>query len=206
MVESIATAPCGPEDKPMVDMQELFSPPAWKTNRPEIHTVLSDAQINTLTRDKAIFRQYDAGKVLFYEGGKGRDFYILLSGACEVLRSGKCLTRLEQPGSCFGEIAALLGLARTATIRTVKRSECLRIPPDYLQDFLLDHPRVQFRLLEIALKRLSDLDERHAKAEERAAQVRLELLRLARQAEGLTTGDLVDRLMLLARDLGSDSF
>jgi len=56
-----------------------------------------------------------AGKTLTREGDRGREFFVLVSGAAEVRRSDRHVATIE-PGDYFGEIALLTKLPRTATI------------------------------------------------------------------------------------------
>jgi hypothetical protein len=50
------------------------------------------------------------------EGSRGDDFYVIADGRAEVLVDGDKVCELG-PADCFGEIAALTGSTRTATVR-----------------------------------------------------------------------------------------
>ena len=67
--------------------------------------------------------QYQAGDIVFSEGDAGDAWFVLYSGAVEVLKHGaageKKITELG-PRACFGEIAILDGSPRSATIRVTR--------------------------------------------------------------------------------------
>lgn len=78
---------------------------------------------------------FPAGKVLCREGQSGADFFVLVSGAADVTRASKKLTKLAN-GDFFGEIALLDGGKRTATVTTTAPSRCLVLGPRQFQNVL----------------------------------------------------------------------
>ena len=79
-----------------------------------------------------------AGAELAREGGEEHDFYVLLEGELVVTLSlGEGLAPLQvgsvQPGGSFGELAALLGERRTATVAASRASCLLRLDTAGLQ-------------------------------------------------------------------------
>ena len=91
---------------------------------------LSEAQIAAL-RVRAEVLQVPAGRVLFARGDVGGDLYIIVSGGVHVTAVGpdgdeEVLDQLD-PGDVFGEIAALTGEARSATIRAATRATLIRV-------------------------------------------------------------------------------
>ena len=87
--------------------------------RSELLTRLPAANVQNLLR-AAQARNIAPGETVIKQGDPGADYYLLLSGACEVLRassSGVPLLIAElQPGDSFGEEALLTGSARNASI------------------------------------------------------------------------------------------
>jgi CRP-like cAMP-binding protein len=65
-------------------------------------------------------RQFPAGAVVMREGEPGDRFYLITDGAAAVSVHGAPKPSLRR-GDCFGEIALLRGIPRTATI-TAERS------------------------------------------------------------------------------------
>jgi CRP/FNR family transcriptional regulator, cyclic AMP receptor protein len=59
---------------------------------------------------------FAAGEVIFAEGDKGDNMYVLRSGEVEVERDGQVAETLA-PGGIFGEMALIDGSPRSATAR-----------------------------------------------------------------------------------------
>ncbi len=91
---------------------------------------LGEPQIAALTA-RAEVVQAPAGRVLFTRGDIGGDLFMIVSGGVHVTALAadgeeEVLDQLD-PGDVFGEIAALTGEARTATIRTATRCTLIRL-------------------------------------------------------------------------------
>ena len=86
-------------------------------------------------------RKYEAGHIIFSEGEPGDAWYALYKGEVEVVKlsgGGQKHIRTLEPPSCFGEIAILDGLPRSATVRATKDSLVLRIPQDKFKELMDD--------------------------------------------------------------------
>ncbi len=75
-----------------------------------------------LTVEKAIefvrlahYEQYHPGVEILSEGQPGQRFYMVCSGEVEIFQDGDCLARVGRY-EYFGEVSALLGTRRTATV------------------------------------------------------------------------------------------
>ncbi len=75
------------------------------------------------------------GEAIIRQGEAGQRFYMLRSGAVEVLRDGQLLARLG-PGDAFGEIALLLDVPRTASVLAVAPTELLALEASAFRDLL----------------------------------------------------------------------
>ena len=95
-----------------------------------------------------------AGRVLMREGERGTEFFVLLDGSADVLRSGRKINKLGD-GDFFGEIALVSRSDRTATVTTSEPSRVLVITEQAFRA-LLDHaPQIQIRVLEALADRLA---------------------------------------------------
>jgi len=95
----------------------------------------------------ARFRARDAlaGEVVITQGGPGDGLFVVLAGEVEVLRDG-VLTSTLGPGDVFGEMSLLDGVPANATVRTVRRTSLLRLPPSELTTALERYPAVRAHL------------------------------------------------------------
>jgi hypothetical protein len=62
---------------------------------------------------------FPPGELVFAEGDRGDDFYVIQQGEAEVVAEGGRLLRTIGPGDGFGEIALLRACRRTASVRAV---------------------------------------------------------------------------------------
>ena len=94
--------------------------------------------------------KYDPGEIIFREGDPGDAWYALYRGEVEVLKesdSGDKIIKALGPHSCFGEIAVLDGLPRSATIRAKSESIALRIPLDKFSELTDNNHIVAYKLI-----------------------------------------------------------
>jgi CRP-like cAMP-binding protein len=93
------------------------------------------------------------GQRVLRQGMSGGGFFIIVEGEAQVLIDGAERVRLGR-GDFFGEIAALTGGAPTADVVATMLLRCLTVPGPELEAFLLEHPRVMFRMLQAEARRL----------------------------------------------------
>ena len=67
--------------------------------------------------------QVSAGQVVFRQGDQADRYYVIESGAAEVIGDGRLVTTLG-PGDGFGEVALLRKVPRTATVGRPPASPC----------------------------------------------------------------------------------
>jgi len=90
------------------------------------------------------YRQlFPAGQVICKENDPGDSFYIILSGAVEVLyqKADRYIATLHE-GEFFGEISLLLGTPRTATVRTTEDAILFVVERHDLQKLLVEQPNL----------------------------------------------------------------
>ncbi len=85
--------------------------------------VLASLPGETLTRLAERMRREDvpAGTRLVSDGDAEDRFFVLLSGIAAVTQTERGARSLLRPGDAFGEVAAALGVPRTATVTAVTR-------------------------------------------------------------------------------------
>lgn len=110
---------------PAVERSELFS----GHSRADVEKAVAEFDEHTFL----------AGNRIVTEGREGVDFFIILAGEAEVVsESGR--VALLRAGDFFGEVAALDGGPRTASVRTLSQVRCLCLPNGGFRPFLLAHP------------------------------------------------------------------
>ena len=90
---------------------------------------------------------FSQGERVIRQGLTGTGFYVIADGAATISVNGVDRATLR-PGDYFGEISCLLGEAPTADIVADRALRCLVLPAASLEDFLIAHPRVMYRLLQ----------------------------------------------------------
>jgi signal transduction histidine kinase len=100
-------------------------------------------------------------EVLIREGDLADALYVVLDGELEVTkRSGTSDIPLAQvgPGSLQGEIAALEGGRRLASVRALGDAEVLRIPVETIRELLAAGPDVALAVIRTAVARLRGME------------------------------------------------
>jgi NADH dehydrogenase len=89
-------------------------------------------------RSLGVRREYfEAGQTVCREGDRGDWLYVITDGEVEVLKQvpgqGERAVRRLSAGECFGEIALVSDLPRTATVRTVTSTNVLAVDREAFQ-------------------------------------------------------------------------
>jgi len=103
--------------------------------------------------------KYDDGDVLIREGNTDNDFFELIQGAVIVVKGGKKIAEITQPGAYFGEMSAISGEARSASIISKGRSTVRRFPGDKLFEVIENYPDVTKHLFKTMVSRLEHSNE-----------------------------------------------
>jgi NADH dehydrogenase len=100
-----------------------------------------------LKTDRAlgVRREYfEPGQVIFREGDRGDWLYVVTEGEVEVLKSvaglGEQPVRRLGAGECFGEIALVSDMARSATVRAVSATNVLAVDREAFQAMFASLP------------------------------------------------------------------
>lgn len=97
---------------------------------------------------------YEDGDVIIREGNKDIDFFKLIRGALTVVKSGKKIAELTEPGEYFGEMAAISGEPRSASIIAKGRATIKRYPGDKLNEVIHKYPEIAAQLFITMTSRL----------------------------------------------------
>ncbi len=98
--------------------------------------------------------EYDDGDIIIREGNTDIDFFKLMRGALTVIKAGKKIAELTEPGEYFGEMAAISGEQRTASIVSQGRSTVKRFPGDKIEEVIEKYPDVSSHLFKTMTSRL----------------------------------------------------
>ena len=104
--------------------------------------------------------QYDDRDVIIREGTHDKDFFQLVQGSVMVVKKGKKIAEIVEPGEYFGEAAVITGEPRSASIVSKGRSKIKRFPGDKLPEIMEKYPNVAKQLFEESAKRLQQTDLR----------------------------------------------
>lgn len=110
---------------------------------------------------KKLERRYHSGDLVIRQGESSNAFYILKSGALEVVIDGKPVRKLETPGETFGELAALKGLKRTADVKAVAATVCYEIPKDGLLKLMEISPHIALRIVNTLATSLVEITDKY---------------------------------------------
>ena len=100
-------------------------------------------------------RLFEPGEVLLAEGGADGMLYVLIEGEVEVLKGETQVNTQSEPGAIFGELAVLLDIPHTATVRAVSPSRTYVV--EHAGDFLRSHPDLTFQLAKLLAKKLNSI-------------------------------------------------
>jgi len=97
---------------------------------------------------------YEDGDMIIREGNRDIDFFKLIRGSLTVIKGGKKIAELTEPGEFFGEMAAISGEQRAASIISQGRSTVKRFPGDKLEEVIRKYPEVSEHLFKTIVTRL----------------------------------------------------
>jgi CRP/FNR family cyclic AMP-dependent transcriptional regulator len=122
---------------------------------------------------------------LIAEGGPSDAVYIVLSGRVKAFsstdRGGEVVLAVRGPGALIGELGAIDGGPRGASVTALEPVDALVVPCEAFRAWLQAHPRMLFRLLVAVTGRLRDADRKRVEfgAHDTIARVASRLVELA---------------------------
>lgn len=110
-------------------------------------------------------RDYAPQEQLLGEGESGTSVLVILGGWCTVWRSterGRLILALRQGGELVGEMAALDGRPRSATVTALDGVRALAIPGDRFRHFMAARPFVSSLVMAQLTERLRSADDQRS--------------------------------------------
>ena len=111
-------------------------------------------RLERISRDLAPVRAA-TGEEVITQGEVGDRFYLIESGEVEVIENGS-FRRRESAGECFGEIALLRDVTRTASVRATEETNLLALDREHFLAAVTGHRRSREAASIIATERLRE--------------------------------------------------
>jgi CRP/FNR family cyclic AMP-dependent transcriptional regulator len=123
---------------------------------------LSDSDIRELA---AVVkrRTFRAGEVIFHRDDPGQVLYVIKEGKvkiCLISPDGQEISLVVfGKGECFGELALLDGLPRSADAIAMERAECYTLQRSDFHNAIMKNPTIAIQVMEVLSKRLRSTDQ-----------------------------------------------
>ena len=101
---------------------------------------------------------FGEGEWVIRQGDPQSAVYFIVEGEVAVVIDDED-RRVLPKGSFFGEVSVLLEEPASASVMTRTPVSCLVVPGSEVQDFLVSHPQVMFRVLKAEARRLRTASE-----------------------------------------------
>jgi CRP-like cAMP-binding protein len=141
------------EKEPTISLSQVFRSSDYfgSLNELEIRQLVEIGQLQSLVPGEVLFREQD--------GADG--FYIVISGLVEVYTEqlGRVLANLG-PGSFFGELALMLGIPRTASVKAKEKSLLFVVRFPQFEQLLQDNPEFREAIIHALGKHQEELMRR----------------------------------------------
>jgi CRP/FNR family transcriptional regulator, cyclic AMP receptor protein len=153
---------------------------------------MADNFLDSLTAEEAhelrasgTRRGYGASVTLFHQGDEAGAVMVLLRGRVKVVGSAglgrEAIVAVRGPGDLLGELAAIDGGSRSATVTTLEPVEVLLVAQSTFSGLVERHPHVALVILRSVVESLRQADEQQAQfaTHDVLARVAQRLLELA---------------------------
>src|SRR2546426_10695614 len=108
-------------------------------------------------------RTFRAGEVIFHREDVGQVLYVIKEGKvniCLISPEGQEISLVVLgKGDCFGELAILDGLPRSADAIALERVECFTLQRSDFHNAIMKNPKIAIQVLEVLSKRLRTTDQ-----------------------------------------------
>lgn len=139
------------------------------------------------------WKTYGASEQIIDQHSDSRDIFFVAEGRVRVVNyslSGREITFDDlEPGSHFGELAAIDGLPRSASVMSLSETRIASLPAEQFQNVILEHPNIALKLMKHLAHLVRTSTSRIMELSTLGANNRIhaDLLRMARK---VTTDDL----------------
>jgi CRP/FNR family transcriptional regulator, cyclic AMP receptor protein len=156
---------------------------------------------------RGIARRYRKGHAIFHQGETSDHVVVLRSGRVKistVTADGKeVVLAFRGPGDLLGELSALDGESRSASVHAIEPVEAIAVPAAEFQAFIAAHAEVALLLLRMLNRRLRDADRKRVEfgAHDTVGRVAARLVELAERYGEPTTDGIAIALPLSQEEL-----
>lgn len=155
-------------------------------------TELSGDEVDVIEKN-CRWKTYGASEQIIDQHSDSRDIFFVAEGRVRVVNyslSGREITFDDlEPGSHFGELAAIDGLPRSASVMSLSETRIASLPAEQFQNVILQHPNIALKLMKHLAHLVRTSTSRIMELSTLGANNRIhaDLLRMARK---ITTDDL----------------
>ena len=153
--------------------------------------------------DGAAERRFLPGNVILEEGAPGREIYLVVEGAVEIVKGqDEILLGQRHAGELVGEMAFLEDRPRSATVRAAAPTVLLEFSERKLREVLADQPELLYRTVAALSARLRESDQHMIADLRRKNQELAQAYRELQEAQAaLVEKERLEREMELAREI-----
>ncbi len=153
--------------------------------------------------DGAAERRFLPGNVILEEGALGREIYLVVEGAVEIVKGqDEILLGQRHAGELVGEMAFLEDRPRSATVRAVAPTLLLEFSETKLREALADQPELLYHTVAALSVRLRESDQHMIADLRRKNQELAQAYRELKEAQAaLVEKERLEREMELAREI-----
>lgn len=127
-----------------------------------IFASLNDDEIRELS-SVAKRRTFRSGEVIFHRDDPGQVLYVIKEGKvkiCLISPDGQEISLVViGKGQCFGELALLDGLPRSADVIALEKVECYTLQRSDFHSAIMKNPKIGIHVLEVLSRRLRSTDQ-----------------------------------------------
>lgn len=138
-------------------------PPAERRLSPGTFWTMLEPAHHALVRQAGVVRRFEPGDSLCRQGESLRHVFVLLAGRVEVAADTQAgyegVLAIRGPGDIVGELAAVDGSPRSATLRALDRVEVVVVSAETFALLCQSHPLLAWTVLRVVVNRLREISQ-----------------------------------------------